>query len=151
MNEINLAIAREFLINRAPHNSLLKWRDDCLNRKTILRRRLNHAQVSHAHQRHVQRPRNRSRRKTKNVHVLAQLLNPLFVRDSEPLFLVHDQQTQIVKLNVFGKQPVRSRQPNPPYPIQSPQSKLFCSAAVRNRLNISIFVGNAANLLFNVS
>ena len=38
----------------------------------------------------------------------AQLLDPLLVRDAEPLLLVHDQQAEIAELHVLRQQPVRA-------------------------------------------
>ncbi len=79
-----------------------------MNREPILRRRLDHAHIAQADERHVERARDGSGRHGQHIHVLAHLLQALFVRHAEALLFVHDEQAEIVKLHVLGKQPVRA-------------------------------------------
>ena len=85
-----------------------KRRDHRLNRQPVLGRRLDHGHIPQPDQRHVQRARNRRRRHREHVHVPAHLLQPFLVRHAEALLLIHDQQSQIVKMHVARKQPVRA-------------------------------------------
>ena len=47
-------------------------------------------------------------RQRQHVHVLAQLLQPLLVRDAEVLLLVDDQQPEPRELNLLAEQRVRA-------------------------------------------
>jgi len=64
--------------------------------------------VADAEQRHVQRARDRRRRKRQDVDRRAQLLEALFVHDAEPLFLVDDDQPEVRKHDVLLQQAVRA-------------------------------------------
>ncbi len=59
-------------------------------------------------QRHVERARDGRRRKRQNIDVVLQLFQAFLVRHAEALFFVHDQQAEVVKLDVARKQPVRA-------------------------------------------
>ena len=108
VHEKHLPVARQLFFDHALHQRLAERRDGGLNRQAILRRRLDHAHVAQAHQRHVQRARNRRGGHGQHVHILAHLLQAFFVRHAEALLFVHDQQAEVVKFHVLRKQPVRA-------------------------------------------
>ena len=68
--------------------------------------RFDHGHVTQADQRHVQGARNGSGGKGQSVDILAHFLEALFVSDPETLFFVDNEQTEILKLNIFGEQAV---------------------------------------------
>ena len=82
-----------------------------------------------------------------HVHLLAHLLQPLFVTDAEALFFVDDQQAQVGELHVLREHAMRADQH-----IDLPGFRLsaeFPSAAsaTRKRLIISIVTGNGREAL----
>ena len=84
--------------------------DYSLDCDAILGRGLDHAHVAQSDQRHVQGSRNRSRRHGEHVHLLAHLLQPLFVAYSEALLFVDHQQSEVGELYVFRDQAVGADQ-----------------------------------------
>ena len=81
-----------------------------MDRHAIFGRSFDHAHVAQADQRHVQSARNGRGRHGQHVHLLAHLLDALFVADAEALFFVDDEQAEIGKFDVFGKNAVRADQ-----------------------------------------
>ena len=108
VDEVDLAAALELGADGARDDLLVELDDVGLDRQAILRRRLDDRHVADAGERHVQRARNRRRRHRQHVDALAQLLDPLLVRDAEALLLVDDQQAEIPELHVLREQPVRA-------------------------------------------
>ena len=62
--------------------------------------------VTDAGQRHVERARNWCGRERENIDFGPQLLEMFFVGHSKPLFLVNNDQPQVLELHIRGKQPV---------------------------------------------
>ena len=83
-------------------------RDHRVDRQAIFGRRLDHAHVAQAQQRHVQRARNRRRAHGEHVDVVLELLQPLLVAHAEALLFVDDQQAEIAELDVFREQAMRA-------------------------------------------
>ena len=108
MDEIDLPVARQLVLDGAAHQIFLKGRDRGLNRQAVPRRRFDQRHVAQPHQRHVQRPRNRRGGERKRIDILAHFLQPLFVRHSEALFFVDDEQSQVRKFHVLRKQAMRA-------------------------------------------
>ncbi len=79
-----------------------------MNREAIARRRFDHAHIAQADERHVQRAGYGSGGHGEHVDIFADFLEALFVRHAEALLFIHDEQAQIVKLHVLGKQAMRS-------------------------------------------
>ena len=71
-------------------------------------RGLNQREIAHAHQRHLQRARNRRRGERQHVDGGAHLLEPLLVHHAEALLFVDDDQAEIAKDDVFLQQAVRA-------------------------------------------
>ena len=104
VHEIDLAAAFQFLLDGRLDQLFVPAGDHGLYRNAVLRRSLDHAHVAQSDQRHVQGARNRRGRHGQHVHLLAHLLQPLFVAHAETLFFVHHQQAQVGKLHVFREQ-----------------------------------------------
>ena len=77
-----------------------------LDRQPVARRRLDDRHVADAHERHVQRARNRRRAHRQHVDLAAHLLDALLVRDAEALLLVDDEQAEVVEAHVLRQQAV---------------------------------------------
>ena len=110
VDEIDLAAALEFLLDRGLNQLLVPAGDHGLNRHAVFGRRLDHAHVAQADQRHVQRARDGRGRHGEHVDLLAHLLDAFFVADAEALFFVDDQQAEVGELDVFRKNAVRADQ-----------------------------------------
>ena len=100
VHEEYLSIAREFLFNRAANEGFGKWSHHGLNREAVFGRRLDHAHVAKADQRHVQRARDGRRGKRQDIDVVLQFFQAFLVRDAEALFLVHHQESEVMKFNI---------------------------------------------------
>ena len=74
----------------------------------VLGRRGDDRQVAHAGEAHVQRARDGRRGEREHVDELAELLQPLLVRDAEALLLVHHEEAEVLERHVGGEQPVRA-------------------------------------------
>ena len=74
-----------------------------LNGIAFQRRILDGADFPDAGQRHVERARNRGGGQGQQVHVRISLLDGLLVFHAETLFLVDDQQAEILELHGFGE------------------------------------------------
>ena len=106
MDEINLAAALQLHFDRGAHDLFVELGDDGLNGHAVFGRRLDDAHVAQADQRHVQRARNGRGAHSQHVDLLAHLLQPLLVAHAEALLFIDDEQAEILKLDVFGKQPM---------------------------------------------
>ena len=107
MHEEHLPAALDLVADRLADDLRIELDDVGLNRQAVLGRRLDDGHVADADQRHVERPRDRRRAHREHVHLPPQLLDPLLVRDAEPLLLVHHQQAEIAELDVFRQQAMR--------------------------------------------
>ena len=108
MHEVDLAAAIQLAQDRLAHQLIFVRQHIGLDRHAILGRRVDHAQVADAGQRHVQRARDRCGRQRQHIHVRAHLLDTLLVAHAEALLLIHHQQPQILEVNIFRQQPVRA-------------------------------------------
>ncbi len=77
-----------------------------LHRQAAFGRRHDEAHVAHAREAHLQRARDGRSREREHVHLLAQILELLFVLHAKALLLVHDDQAQIVGVHVARQQPM---------------------------------------------
>ena len=77
-----------------------------LHRLPILGRLVDNGHIPQTGQRHVQRSGDRGGREGQHIHLLGQFLQPLLVGDPKPLFLVNDQQAQILELDALLQQPM---------------------------------------------
>ena len=73
----------------------VKGRDEASHREAIDRRRRDDRELAHARERELQGARNGRRRERQHMHLGAQLLQPLLMRDAEMLLLVDDDEAQI--------------------------------------------------------
>ena len=84
-DEEDLAVAFQLQQYRLPHQVLVELGHVGLHRQPLVRRCLHDAHVPHAHQRHVQRARDRSRRQREDVHLKPQRAKQLLLGDAEAL------------------------------------------------------------------
>ena len=120
------------------------------DRPPSLRRRLDHADVAQARERHVQRARDRRRRQREHVHLEAQLAQELLLRDAEALLLVDDHEAEILGDHVAREHAVRADRGRRPSPRRSRPGSALTSAGLRKRETISTVTGRSRQRSRNV-
>ena len=106
----HLAVTAHFKINRIRNHLLIKGMHLCLDRITVRRRRRDNTQIARTHQRELKRTGNRSSGHCQCIHVHFQLPQLFLYRDSEFLFFINNQQSQVFKLDVFSQDTVSTYQ-----------------------------------------
>ena len=76
-------------------------RDHGVNREAVLGGSLDHAHVADAEHRHVERTRDRRGAHGQHIHVVAHLLQALFMAHAEALLFVDNQQAEIAEFDVL--------------------------------------------------
>ena len=107
VDEVDLTFAGQFIFDGLFNDFFVERRDHGLNREAVAGRRFDDGHVAQANERHVQGARNRRGGKREGVNVFAHFLETFLVRHAEALLFVHDQQTQILELDVLREQAVR--------------------------------------------
>ena len=101
-----LAAAIALAQQRLAHDQRIERRHEGAHRQPVDRRRGDDREVAHAGQRQLQGARDRRRGQRQHMHLGAQLLELLLVRDAEMLLLVDDQQAEILELDRLAEQRV---------------------------------------------
>ena len=104
IHEIHLAVARHLKVNGISNNLSPKGVDLRLDRIAVGRRRLYDTQVAGTDQRELQGAGNRRCRHRKGIDIRLHLTKFLFRGDTKFLFLVNDQQPQILEFHRFTYQ-----------------------------------------------
>ena len=108
VQKVNLPAALEFAQHGFADDAAAFVAHEGLDGQPPLRGGGDHAQVAQALQRHAQGARNRRGREGEHVHFSAQLLHLLLVAHAEAVFLVDDEQAQVLELRFFAQQFVRA-------------------------------------------
>ena len=93
-------------MDRLTDHLVVVLHDIGLDRNTVHRRFLENAHVTDPDKAHMQSPRDRRRCQGQNIHVLLHLLDLLFVGHTEPLLLIDDQKSKVLKLYVLRQDSV---------------------------------------------
>ena len=101
VDNIDLSASCDLSGDRFTDGLVTVFHDKCLDGQAVLGGFLQNAHIADPGKAHVQSAGDRSRCQGQDVHILAHLLDLLFVRDAETLFLVDDQQTKLLKLHIF--------------------------------------------------
>ena len=104
VQEVHLAAARELALERLAQQRVVPRRDEGLHRQAMRRRRGDDRQVAQAGHRHVERARDRRGGQRQQVHVGAQRLQRFLLAHAEALFLVDDDQAQVLEAHVALQQ-----------------------------------------------
>ena len=105
---VDLTSPRELADNGLPYHLLVIFHDVGLDRLALSRRLLEKTHVADSHETHVERARDRRRRQCQHVDILPHLLDLFLVGHAEALLLIHNQQSQLVEMNILREQPVCS-------------------------------------------
>ena len=108
MNEENLAAALELIMDDALDFHLVEIHNFGLDGNAVGRRGLDDGQIPGSQQRKLEGTGNRSGRQRQGIHAHLHLTQFFFGTDTEFLFLVNHQQTQILELELFAQQFVRT-------------------------------------------
>ena len=99
MKIVNLTAAADFPFHRLCKYLHIKGQNVGLYRVSVLRRNFEHRHIPDARHRHIERSRNRGCRKRKHVNKRKPLLEFFFLCDTEPLFLVNNQQPEVFEFD----------------------------------------------------
>ncbi len=102
----HLTLAKEFAADRLDGDALVVLADVGEDRLAVRRRRLEERQVADADERHLQRARDRRGGEREDVDVRLHLLHRLLVLHTEALFLVDDEEAEVLELHVVREEPV---------------------------------------------
>ncbi len=98
-----LPAAVPFAQQRLADHQRVERRNEGTHRQTIDRWRRNNRQLAHTGERQLQRARNWGRAERQHMDFGAQLLEPLLVSHTEVLFLVDDDETEILELDALAE------------------------------------------------
>ena len=104
----HLAAPRQLRLHGVAHQRLVVAPDDGADGQALARRRLDDAQVAGAHEREVERARDRRRAHREDVDLGAEALQALLVADAEAVLLVDDDQAQAGERRPVGEQRMRA-------------------------------------------
>ena len=98
---INLSFPRQFPVHGCPYHFLVIFTHIRLNGHPVHGRLLQNAHIADSRQTHMQRPWNRRRAQSQNIHTGLQLFDLLLVRHAEALFLINDQKPQVFIFHIL--------------------------------------------------
>ena len=107
VHEEDLSVAVQLPQHRASNQLIVILGDIGFYRQARLRGSLHGAHVANPDERHVEGARDRSSAQREHVYFPAQLLEPFLVRHPEFLFLIYDDQPQILEYHIPLQQTVR--------------------------------------------
>src|SRR4051812_5248828 len=110
VDEERLAAAGPLPLERLLDEALVVLADVGLHRPAALGRRLDDADVAHAGERHLQRPRDRRRAHRDDVDLELELAEQLLLLDAEALLLVDDDEPDVLAAQVAPEDAVRADQ-----------------------------------------
>ena len=102
IDEKDLPVAAHLKIDGIRYHFFIKSMHFGLNRIAVRRRSGNHAQITRAHQRKLKGTGNRSSSHCQCIYIHFQLTQLFFYGNSEFLFFVDNQQSQVFKLNILA-------------------------------------------------
>jgi hypothetical protein len=103
----DLALARQLAAHRLGHHLAVPRQDLRRDRQAVAGGRVDDRDLADAREGHVQRARDGRRGQGQDVHVLLDGLELLLLGHPEPVFLVHDEQSQVGEAHVLGQEPMR--------------------------------------------
>ncbi len=104
VQEVHLAAAGEFALERLAQLRVVPGHDEGLHGEAMRRRGSDDREIAQTGHRHVERARDRCGGERDQVHVGAQRLQRFLLAHAETLFLVDDDQAQILEAHVALQQ-----------------------------------------------
>ena len=101
VEEEDLAPAAYLAQDRLANQPLVEAADLGPDRQAVDGRRFDDGEIADPGEGHLQRARNRRRGERQDVDGLLQLLDPLFVRDAEALLFIHDEESEVLELDIL--------------------------------------------------
>ena len=98
---IDLSAPAQFSVDRLPDCLLIILHNIGLNRHSVHRRFLKDTHITNSNEAHMQSTRNRRCCQSQHIYILFQLLDFLFMRNPETLFLIDDQKSKVLKLYIL--------------------------------------------------
>ena len=106
VEEEDLAAALQFAADGVADDALVVGADGGGDRDPVRRRGVDGGHVARAHQRHVERARDRRGGEGEHIDLAEEFLELLLVRHAEALLLVDDDEAEILEAHVAGDQAV---------------------------------------------
>ena len=106
VQKIYLPAAAQFLFHCLQQHTHIIFQNIGLHGVAVLRGFFNHRHIANARHRHIERARNGCRGKRQHVDCREPFFEFFFLRHAEPLFFIDNQQSQILKLHIFGNKTV---------------------------------------------
>ena len=103
---VDLSAAGKFPVDGFPDHLFIVFAHKRLNRDSFSGRLLENTHIADSDQTHMHRPWNRGSGEGKHVYRLFHLLDFFFVRHAETLFLVDNQQSQVLERHILGQDAV---------------------------------------------
>ena len=103
---INLSAAADFPVNSLTNKFGVIFHHIGLNGMPFLRRLLQKAHIANPRKAHVKRSGDRGCGKRQHIHVFSECLQLFLMRHAEALLLIHDNQPQILELDILGENPM---------------------------------------------
>ena len=100
--------AIQFAQHGVANDLRIETSDTSFDGQPIFGRRFQIRDIAHAHQRHVQRARDRRGGHGQHIDGAAQPFQTFLDFHAEPLFFIDDHQSQVVELHVLRRQAVRA-------------------------------------------
>ena len=88
-------------MDRLADHLVVVLHDVRLDRNTVHRRLLENAHVADPDKAHMKSSRNRRCCQGQNVHILLHLLDLFLMSHTEPLLLINDQKSKVLKLHIL--------------------------------------------------
>ena len=101
VNNVDLSAPCKLFHDCLAHKSIIVFNNKSLHGITRFRRGFNNAHIAYAAHAHVQSARNRGCRKGQNIYISLQIFYLFLMIDTEPLFLIDDQEPQILEFYIF--------------------------------------------------
>ena len=106
VEEEHLAAAFHLAADGVADDAFVVGADGGGNRHPVRRRGVDGGHVARAHQRHVERARDRRGGECQHIHLAEELFELLLVGDAEALLLIDDDEAEILELHIAGNQAV---------------------------------------------
>ena len=107
---VDLPLALELAADRGAHHVRVELAHGDLDRQAPRRRRHDHRHVAHAAHGHLHGARDGRGREGQHVDLLTHVLELLLVLHAKALLLVHDDEAQVVRVDISREQPVRAHE-----------------------------------------
>ena len=106
VHEVDLTLAIKFAFDRLTHQLVAIGEDIGLDRQTIFRWRIYHAQITNSSHGHVERPWNGRCGECQYVNLSTKLLEALLMAHTKALLLINNDKSKVTEVHILGEEAV---------------------------------------------